>query len=197
MISQKSTERSITGVDKCRCRGEIVTALSVTGIAERVCSKCGAVEENVASAIDYVIPYGRSPTSSLVNGGGIGTNFATRNPDGSSESYKLHGNNGQYKEATLHTIQRWDLQQIIEPDSQIRSIQMRLTQKGLKRRMSETELSLAGEPIMAEVRRLKKQRKKMMVDGPESRDIVMEGRATLKDWLETLLTSLESRKRMS
>ncbi len=153
---------------------------------EVVCERCGIAIE-VRDPYAYSDQFGRSPTSSLMPGKGLGTNYGI-NPDGTSESYLLGGDNGKYKQPVKVEVQVWFLQAMVERDANTRAIQGRLAHKGLVHGNNEINLALEGDHIMSEVIALKKHKRMLLVDGVESTDSVIEGKSGLREWLLQLKT---------
>ena len=71
--------------------------LEQTPQGESVCPSCGIVFNTSTPIAGAVIYEGRQPTSPAVFGKGLGCNYETHNPDGSSNMYALHGDNGKFR----------------------------------------------------------------------------------------------------
>ena len=121
---------------------------------ERVCSQCGYSTDSLDYR-DRLIhfsseDFGRSPESELVYGRNLGTNVADRNPDGSSDSYALRGDNGKYNPVMV-AVQRWFLQNIIEPEAEMRFARENLTDIGQRNGFNEAKLHFLGKPLVSEI----------------------------------------------
>ena len=77
-------------VVQCGCGGKVVTAFSVSGEREMVCSRCGIVVPSVGAESGSMI-YGRAPLSLLVDGDNLGTNHTSRDSNGKNFLYEARG----------------------------------------------------------------------------------------------------------
>ena len=128
-------------------------------------------------------------------GGGNGTNYATRNSDGSSDTYAFKGDNGKYAAPVTSVIAPYEFQNMQEPDSKIRAAQQRLSQLGEKNGFKDEELSLIGEPIMGVIRKVQDAKKHLLVDARSNDTFDPEdpvlfkggGKHFLSSWLKDIL----------
>ncbi len=161
---------------------------------ELVCQRCGAVTPTPQSSVVGTEKFWRAPTSSLIWGGGLGTNYATKNPDGTSDSYALHGDNGKYAQPVNSVIKPWDLQTIIEPDGKIRAVQQKLASIGKQNEFKDEDLHFMGEPIIGTIHKVQEAERHMLVDSEthdtfDPEDPVLfkaGGRHFLRAWLKDI-----------
>ncbi len=105
---------------------------------ERVCSKCGFVKPTYEPYLGAEV-FSRAPQSHCVYGGGLGTDiYSKQRGEGGSNapSYDLHGGNGKYK-PVVSVMQPWDLLNVVEPNSKIRTLREKISSRSLSKNAAE------------------------------------------------------------